>query len=516
FHFRIADEPVLDSYSRLVSSTVFGDEAWQGGLMERSGDVQSSIMGDLSKAVVDASRPSAKPWLGDVRGLARFVYPLGPKDWLRALQSAFGAEGTGTASAPVKLDDRVYVSDVALLDTVESLFWNHSAADVAAHTSWWVAQILAPLASEAVFSAVRTVEFFGALAQALMCAMQVESVYNVLLAVLERERLEADARAKLAHLFERLQSVALKKAISSSRIGDAALTALFSAARSWKTVLWPEDSGDSRSLEDMLQALYGNVSVNPSNGVFFELWLSSRRALRRSLGTAARDNATRVFRADHFSMASHDPIRHVVSLCTAVLASPFYADDGTAAMLYGGVGFLFARELFRMAGAAVAISRPGDSDITATSSTASPSTSSTGHDDKNASVGVTTGGADGKDNSYAEASTGEAVNSDSVDSSWTSSWTSYWERFYDSSTSTEAASIEPNGNHSTWRDSLCEKRMQHVYERIVKSDLPLFKHGGNNGRGGKTLDPKKQQLSRKVSKFYCSLHDYYEYVTQGR
>ncbi|XP_065298076.2 uncharacterized protein [Dermacentor albipictus] len=357
-HVRLIKEAVHDRYARIVSSAVFNNETWQGGLLERSMYVQSSILGNLSNAAVETTRSSAEPWLGDVKHLARFVTQLDPDDWRYAFQSAFGAAG----SPPVSLDDPVFVSDVRLLDTIESLLAAHSPSDIAAHTSWWFAQVLSPLAYQVVMDSVRSTEFLGAMVHVIMCAMQVESVYNVLLAVLERNRLTTETRASLVLLFERLRSVAVTKVASSHRLDGDARAAFAEVAEGAQAVFWPEESSDGRSEDVLLRDLYGDAEPRSDDG-FVQRWLSSRRALRRSLGTAAGDIVTRIFSADYVSMASHDPFRRLVSLWTAALEPPYHAEGGTSAMRYGGLGFLLARELFRLADV-VAATSANDSSVT--------------------------------------------------------------------------------------------------------------------------------------------------------
>ncbi|XP_075536333.1 membrane metallo-endopeptidase-like 1 [Dermacentor variabilis] len=354
-HVRLIKEAVHDRYARIVSSTVFNNETWQGGLLERSMYVQSSILGNLSNAAVETTRSSAEPWLGDVKHLARFVTQLDPDDWRYAFQSAFGAEAAAAGSPPISLDDPVFVSDVRLLDTIESLLAAHSPSDIAAHTSWWFAQVLSPLAYQVVMDSVLSTEFLGAMVHVIMCAMQVESVYNVLLAVLERNRLTAETRASLVLLFERLRNVAVTKVASSYRLDGDARAAFAEVAEGAQAVFWPEESSDGRSEDVLLRDLYGDAEPR-SDDDFVQRWLSSRRALRRSLGTAAGDIATRVFSADYVSMASHDPFRRLVSMGTAALEPPYHAEGGTSAMRFGGLGFLLARELFRLADVVAATS----------------------------------------------------------------------------------------------------------------------------------------------------------------
>ncbi|KAH6940013.1 hypothetical protein HPB50_024015 [Hyalomma asiaticum] len=345
-----------DSYTRIVSSIVYRDEAWQGGLLERSAEVQSSILGNLSEAAVGTTLSSAEPWLGDVKHLSRFVAQLNPDDWLHAFQSAFDAGGSAASSVPVRLDDQVFVTDARLLNTMESLLAAHSPSDIAAHTSWWVAQILSPLALQAVFDSARAIEFFGAMAHTLMCAIQVESVYNVLFAVLDRDRLSTEERASIALLFERLRAAAFEKVFSSSSLRDAVQDTFAEVVVRARAVFWPEDSGNSSREDIMLRNLYGDTEPRSSDS-FMQNWLYSHRALHRSVGTAtASDASTSVFSADYVNMASHDPFRGMISLWTAVLEPPYYAEGGTSAMRYGGLGFLYARELFRLANVVASIS----------------------------------------------------------------------------------------------------------------------------------------------------------------
>ncbi|XP_077552941.1 membrane metallo-endopeptidase-like 1 isoform X2 [Haemaphysalis longicornis] len=322
-----------DYYSLLLSERVLKLISPPGAFVRRMDNVHSSILGNLSEAAVASARSSAKPWLGDVRDLGQFSDQLGQEDWLGAFRSAFDV-----VKLPIELEDRVFVSDVGVLEAIDSLFHAHPPEDIQAHIAWWVAQ-------------------------AIMCALQVESVYNVLLAVVDRERLTALSRTTVTGLCEGLRNVALRKAASSPWLDDVAKSVFAEVVPTTETVFWPESlyAGD-------LKDLYGEDDPPPHKG-FMERWNSSRLSLHRSLGSAVRERASRVFRADFVRLASHDPIRRVISLWSALFSVPFEADGATSAMLYGGLGFIYAKELFRLVHSAAAIrKRPNN----ATSGGATP------------------------------------------------------------------------------------------------------------------------------------------------
>ncbi|KAH7945883.1 hypothetical protein HPB49_016845 [Dermacentor silvarum] len=44
-------------------------------------------------------------------------------------------------------------------------------------------------------------------------------------------------------------------------------------------------------------------------------------------------------------LTSYDPVQNVISVATDVLGPPFYYPRGTSAMIYGGLGFVYAMEV---------------------------------------------------------------------------------------------------------------------------------------------------------------------------
>lgn len=125
-----------DYYSLLLSERVLKLISPPGAFVRRMDNVHSSILGNLSEAAVASARSSAKPWLGDVRDLGQFSDQLGQEDWLGAFRSAFDV-----VKLPIELEDRVFVSDVGVLEAIDSLFHAHPPEDIQAHIAWWVAQV---------------------------------------------------------------------------------------------------------------------------------------------------------------------------------------------------------------------------------------------------------------------------------------------------------------------------------------------------------------------------------------
>ncbi|KAK8778588.1 hypothetical protein V5799_020072 [Amblyomma americanum] len=101
----------------------------------------------------------------------------------------------------------------------------------------------------------------------------------------------------------------------------------------------------SRSLE----ILYGRD--NETEQGFFDHWRISREQLQKSLGSEEYQASLRLFRLQSNHLAAYYPTTNVISVAVAALATPYYADEGTDAMAYGGLGFMYAMQLVRTSNA---------------------------------------------------------------------------------------------------------------------------------------------------------------------
>lgn len=111
------------------------------------------------------------------------------------------------------------------------------------------------------------------------------------------------------------------------------------------TVLWPEEKRNGGA-DWWGEALYGPDYDNATRG-FFSHWREVRRGLRESLNTEPYQLSLRVFRIQSPYLATYDLVSNTISVGVQTVAQPFYAADGTSAINYGGLGFLYAAQMAR-------------------------------------------------------------------------------------------------------------------------------------------------------------------------
>ncbi|KAH7959022.1 hypothetical protein HPB49_007356 [Dermacentor silvarum] len=82
---------------------------------------------------------------------------------------------------------------------------------------------------------------------------------------------------------------------------------------------------------------------------FIQLWLSRAASYQQSWASVdERSSDASLFRMDTSLVASHHIVLKTVSLSLALLKAPFYYPDATSAIIYGGVGFIYATELVKV------------------------------------------------------------------------------------------------------------------------------------------------------------------------
>ncbi|KAH9378212.1 hypothetical protein HPB48_014908 [Haemaphysalis longicornis] len=114
-----------------------------------------------------------------------------------------------------------------------------------------------------------------------------------------------------------------------------------------RTVLWPADELlDSRALES---AYYQFPDKGDS---FLDIWIQSRRRLRQLLDRPGHTDATDVHPSRMRPYFIYVHALNTVRMSLGALAPPLYYARGNAAMLFGGLGYMYAKELVRAIDAA--------------------------------------------------------------------------------------------------------------------------------------------------------------------
>nr|XP_050028793.2 uncharacterized protein LOC126524537 [Dermacentor andersoni] len=268
------------------------------------------------------------PILLTVKSLPSFVVNTSVEHWLEALSPL---------NPPISEQAGVYITDREMLVVMNALFQAYSARDIYLHINWWFVQILGALASNDIFEGFKRDPERGVRLQHIICSVQVAFNYNVILASEQRALQEPSTRANIGAALNNVHSVAVSKV--SSAMG-ARLALLLEEMR---PSLWPSERHAS---EERLLRLYGNATTDSTEQNFVQLWLSRAASYQQSWASLDElSSDASLFRVDSSGVASHHVVLKTVALSLAALRAPFYYPDATSAIVYGGVGFIYATEL---------------------------------------------------------------------------------------------------------------------------------------------------------------------------
>nr|XP_037290821.1 neprilysin-1-like [Rhipicephalus microplus] len=180
------------------------------------------------------------------------------------------------------------------------------------------------------------------------CVSEVEEIYRFLVIVLAtvvnfRESLRLNISSQLAIV----QQAAGALVGALPWLDNATKVASGKKIARAKTLLWPPNDFLT---DDVLSVMYSGFpeDVLSADETFADLWLQSRQALS-DLVTDRSYEATAIdmLANTRLPLAQYDYVRNTVRISVQALSAPLYYPQGTNAMFYGGLGFVYARELVK-------------------------------------------------------------------------------------------------------------------------------------------------------------------------
>ncbi|KAK8770372.1 hypothetical protein V5799_013163 [Amblyomma americanum] len=239
-------------------------------------------------------------------------------------------------------DDEVVLSDIGLLQAFNSLLVMYGDQNLKALLAWQLVQFYSPLAEIALMTARFGSKQKAEIFRPAYCAHHVEASFKVLvLSLATISRITVKDRRLITTAFINLVSTALSK-VNASRWMDNESKALVTQKLALVEMqIWPPES---LLRDDVLEETYSDVSENAS---LFEFWVTSR-------STTSQMNQTQNYRdalglpGSNFPLYfAYDYLLNNVKIALGAATPPAYYHDGTAAMFYGGLGFLMALQLVR-------------------------------------------------------------------------------------------------------------------------------------------------------------------------
>ncbi|KAH7942372.1 hypothetical protein HPB49_023512 [Dermacentor silvarum] len=308
-------------------------------LKNRSATVQAQVFLELT-AVFDASNND--PRLVEIRNLPALVRKLNTDDWVRALGSVYGSAANITES------DLVLATNDALIRAMDTIFASNTAQDIFFHTIWWFVQSIGATISNNLILSINNIPE-GVYFRRLLCFDHVDTSYNVLLASINKAMLSTSERLAITSQLDKIRLVAVEKLRTYSKLSVETRQALTAVIENMVTVIWPQDDFGRPGGFDQ----YYGEPYRAGEGGFYGEWQWSRWQMynRSAEAAAAAGGEYYVAASEVFSLASrkltmYNPVLNVISISVAALRPPFYYREGTSAMFYAGIGFLYAEGIF--------------------------------------------------------------------------------------------------------------------------------------------------------------------------
>ncbi|KAH7941316.1 hypothetical protein HPB49_012173 [Dermacentor silvarum] len=147
--------------------------------------------------------------------------------------------------------------------------------------------------------------------------------------------------------------VAAQKTRASSWLDNETKHAAVAKLTNVRTIVWPSDKFLTAKA---LEKVYGNFTDSAPS--FVEYWIETRRSQRLMFGSEAAEQELLLRDNAQLPYVEYVHVLNRLSVALGALAPPLYYQDGTKAMLHGGVLYQYARELLR------AIDNEGVKDLT--------------------------------------------------------------------------------------------------------------------------------------------------------
>ncbi|KAL1420151.1 hypothetical protein MTO96_004575 [Rhipicephalus appendiculatus] len=239
---------------------------------------------------------------------------------------------------PLSPLDDVLIANTQLLKVMRRLIEERGDKEAITHISWQVVQMYAAMLDKTLLEDILENEPQSSSLHALLCAREVDAVYNPLLTALYvRSRLTPTGRTQVSALLQTLVQAAVDEVHQLSWLDLEGRQFFAGRLESTAVRLWPphvfEDDGKANDM--YIQCPRHETS-------FMRLWMAVRECLS---GLLAGDNREYVsLTLPNFTpyLSAYDSFEPSAELAVAALANPVYWTHGTPGMLFGGLGSLFA------------------------------------------------------------------------------------------------------------------------------------------------------------------------------
>ncbi|XP_049527509.1 endothelin-converting enzyme 1-like [Dermacentor silvarum] len=239
------------------------------------------------------------------------------------------------------MNDLVLVDEISHLWKMLRIIEDFGDEVVLRHLSWLFVQAYGAVVHPmAVLLITHGSEHHATTMLPRFCAGQVESSYKLLLASMASVGLfSKEERRRIDDHLAAIVEEAADKTWAVSWLDNDTKKVAVEKLKNVRTVLWPSDKFLTA---EALEVVYANFTYSASS--FVEHWIETRRSQRLFSSEAAEEELL----LNDSTQLPYAYYRHVLNhltLSLGALAPPLYCKDGTNAMFYGGLLYIYARML---------------------------------------------------------------------------------------------------------------------------------------------------------------------------
>ncbi|KAK8767666.1 hypothetical protein V5799_005555 [Amblyomma americanum] len=240
-------------------------------------------------------------------------------------------------------DDVMTFEDAHLLEVVNAAFARFNNAELLQHVLWLFIDVYGPIADPTLLIPPGNGQESNK-TWLRYCSFQVESSYYLLVnALFVISHLTPVERQFISELTGTIHLKAVQLIRDANWLEWRSKSMAIAKLEGLQTVLWPRHEFLT---EDSLSDIYRSFPDNASS--FSDYWLRTRQALRNY--TAQNPQLTSELLGapgGYDQIISYVHVLNTEFVSMAALASPLFYESGTQAMLYGGLGYQYARQLVR-------------------------------------------------------------------------------------------------------------------------------------------------------------------------
>ncbi|KAH6927797.1 hypothetical protein HPB50_008631 [Hyalomma asiaticum] len=263
----------------------------------------------------------------------------------RIMASGDDSAGNHRGFAP---SDTLTVTDTAILRAVNRLFGTHNSTMLLRHISWFFIQasgtVFGALADRDLLVAKYGDKMKASVRRHVFCATEVEDAYGPLVSALYVfPRFTARIRFAIDDTFA---NEAAEKTSSLAWADNATRWAATAKLRNARTVLWPPDTFLTN---EVLTETYANFSANLTfaGSLFIDYWIDAQRNLQALYDDPSLRDVLSLPPNYVLPYFNYNYLQNRVVISVAALNGVLRAVQATPAVVYGGLGFSYARQLLR-------------------------------------------------------------------------------------------------------------------------------------------------------------------------